>query len=66
MRKRIMVTVMALILFFTMLTGCGKASKEDYWKDENLEAAMREVTGIVDRDILLSDISALSGLTMLE
>ena len=59
----------------------GEASKEDYWKDKNLEAAMREITGITDRDILFSDvwelteldldgkqirdISALSGLTNL-
>ncbi|MBQ9119095.1 MAG: leucine-rich repeat domain-containing protein [Lachnospiraceae bacterium] len=26
------------------------------WKDEKLEEAMREVTGIVDRDIMLSDV----------
>lgn len=26
------------------------------WKDENLEAAMREITGITDRDIMLSDV----------
>lgn len=34
------------------------------WQDENLEAFMRKTTGIMDRDIMLSDVWELSSLEM--
>ena len=57
----LMVAVAAV--FFVIGKGAGRPVEhektEDYaidWKDENLEAAMREITGITDRDIMYSDV----------
>lgn len=44
-----------------------EAGLEDHmmdWQDENLEAAMRQVTGIIDRDIMLSDVWELTELDL--
>ena len=36
------------------------------WHNPELETAMREITGIYEGDIMLSDVSPLSGATKLE
>lgn len=36
------------------------------WQDANLEAAMREVTGIADGDIMLSDVWEIEGLNLMD
>lgn len=44
-----------------------EAGLEDHvmdWQDENLEAAMREITGISDRDIMLSDVWEITDLDL--
>lgn len=43
-------------------------NQEDFiidWQDENLEDAMRQVTGITDRDIMLSDVIGIEELNLL-
>lgn len=66
MKKRIMVTAMALVLAFTALTGCGGSSKDDYLNDiteiaefsqgfENVSDDPEEMVGVVDN--LLKNLS---------
>lgn len=49
MKKRIMVTVMALMLSISMLAGCGGSSKDDYLNDLNEIAEFyQDMAGISD------------------
>lgn len=66
MKKRIMATIMALILSFSVLTGCGGSSKNDYLSDiseiaefsqgfENISDDPAEMVGAVEK--LLKDLN---------